>query len=257
MTTDAEIVPIEVPDLKGEQYSIVLNRLHETLSPQTYLEIGVLEGHALKHSRCSTIAIDPNFTISDIAVINGIIKSSILHLFPMKSDEFFANYSPSAIFGRPVDMAFLDGMHLCEFLLRDFYNVERHCKKNSIIILHDCLPVETAITTRKPWGGNDRVIAPQRHGWWAGDVWRTSLLLKRRRPDLFLTVVDAAPTGLVMITNLDSESTKLKDNYREYVDEMLCFDLHKIGIEKYFSEMNVLPTSEIKQAEDISRRFWL
>jgi hypothetical protein len=48
-----------------------------------------------------------------------------------------------------------------------------------------------------------------RAGWWTGDVWRAALLLKRRRPDLQITTVDAFPTGLVLITNVDPSSRYL------------------------------------------------
>src|SRR5256885_12302956 len=36
--------------------------------------------------------------------------------------------------GRPVDLAFIDGMHLFEFALRDFVNLERYCAPGSTIL---------------------------------------------------------------------------------------------------------------------------
>jgi len=78
----------------------------------------------------------------------GKLLRSRLGLYQMPSDAFFAHYSPTALVGTPIEMAFLDGLHRCEYLLRDFINTERHCKPNSIVALHDCLPVEAAITGR-------------------------------------------------------------------------------------------------------------
>ncbi|MGH7155803.1 MAG: class I SAM-dependent methyltransferase, partial [Acetobacteraceae bacterium] len=61
------------------------------LIPQTYLEIGTMSGTTLRLARCPSIAIDPSFSSLDKDVISG--KPSCL-LFQMKSDEFFAQYSP-------------------------------------------------------------------------------------------------------------------------------------------------------------------
>ena len=49
------------------------------------------------------------------------------HLFEMTSDAFFAAHSPSALLGRPVDLAFIDGMCRFELALRDVLNIEPHC----------------------------------------------------------------------------------------------------------------------------------
>jgi hypothetical protein len=242
-------------DLTGEYYSIVLSRLHDVLKPRSYLEIGVLAGDVLKYARCPSIGVDPKFDFRDIAVVNEIVKKPELHLFQMTSDDFFATHSPTALFGRPIDMAFLDGMHRCEYLLRDFINVERHCKKNSVVVLHDCLPAEVGITERAQ--NRAQAISVNRKDWWTGDVWRTALLLKRRRLDLSVTTIDAAPTGLVLITNLDPANMALSENYQEHVTEMFSWDLSKIGIPNYFAEMNVISTSLMSTSEGITERFWL
>ena len=244
-----------MPDLKGEHYLHALQRLHATLQPKTYLEIGVSQGHSLALARCRSIAVDPAFQITP-EHLHAVISKPSMHFFETTSDDFFASHSPRRIFGRPVDIAFLDGMHRCEFLLRDFANVERHCKKNSVVVLHDCLPVEPAIAHRAP-SEPRKVIQEHRATWWAGDVWRTSLLLRRRRPDLSLTVLDSNPTGLVLITNLDPASRMLQDQYSIMVQEMLSFDLAKIGVQSLFAEMNVQPSEMILRHEELTKHFWL
>jgi hypothetical protein len=151
-------------------------------------------------------------------------------------------------------MAFLDGMHLCECLLRDFINVERHSRRNSVLILHDCLPVEWPMAERKH---TRSPIRPHHKHSWAGDVWRTALLLKRRRTDLAITAYAAPPTGVICVTNLQPSSTALADSYADCVREMMAESLPELGIETLFETLKVEPTSAIEDQRAISSRFWL
>lgn len=237
------------PDLPGEPYRDLIKRLHNVLTPKTYLEIGTLTGVTIALATCPTIAIDPLFQIESGSMVTN---KPACHLFQMTSDDFFAGHDPKALFGRPIDLAFLDGMHRCEFLLRDFFNTERSCKRNSIILLHDCLPVEEPITNRVQ--GIGVATEAHRQGWWTGDVWRTAQALKRFRPDLYITAYDAAPTGLVAVTNLDSSSTTLADSYRQIVKEMMEW---KLDIDGYFAELNVESTTVLDNHEKMTSRFWL
>jgi hypothetical protein len=72
-----------------------------------------------------------------------------------------------------------------------------------------------------------------------------------------MTVVDASPTGLVLITNLDPSSRVLRDGYARHVDEMLTWSLDEIGVPGLFKEMEVESTSSIETPDQISARFWL
>ena len=38
---------------------------------------------------------------------------------------------------------------------------------------------------------------------WSGDVWKVVVWLRRHRPDLRITTLDVAPTGLAVVTGLD------------------------------------------------------
>jgi hypothetical protein len=146
-------------------------------------------------------------------------------------------------------------MHLCEFLLRDFLNTERFCCNNSIIALHDCLPLDLVMAERE-WPSSDRQSL-SRKGWWTGDVWRCALILKRRRPDLRITALDAPPTGLVLITNLDPCSTFLRDHYASLVEEMHAVSLSDLTLAGIHAELKVQPTSALSHLEQIASRFWL
>ncbi len=243
--------PAWVPDHSGEHYLTVLRRLHECLNPGTYLEIGCDKGESLALARCASVAIDPNPHIRAEAAIG---TKPFCAFYRMTSDAFFKQHSPNTILGGPIEMAFLDGMHLCEYLLRDFINVERYSRRNSVIVLHDCLPVEWPMAermhTRKP-------IREHHKDAWTGDVWRAALLLKRRRPDLEITAYAAPPTGLVCVTNLAPASTILSDSYVSCVREMMAISLPEFGIETLFETLNVEPTSVIEDQGAISTRFWL
>jgi hypothetical protein len=164
----------------------------------------------------------------------------------MTSDDFFGTIDPTAVLGRRIDLAFLDGLHLCEFLLRDFLNTERFCSSNSVIALHDCLPLDFVMVERQY--SADRTLELHRRTWLTGDVWRCALLLKRRRPDLRIMAVDTRPTGLLLVTNLDPNSTILRDRYVSLVDEMHTFSLHEVTLAGLHTELNVVPTSSVMQA---------
>ena len=239
-----------LPLLQGHVYYVVLQWLHATLQPKTYLEIGTLFGDTLRLSSAASLAIDPEFQLN--ADVVG--KKPLCGLYQLTSDRFFAQHSARTILGGPVELAFLDGMHRCEFLLRDFANVEREAVPNAVIAMHDCVPIEAPMTNRD---GPGTAIDPERQGWWTGDVWRTVLALKRFRPDLRILTLDAPPTGIVLVTGLDPASTMLRDRYWEIVDNMMAWSLEGQGLERLYAELPVQSTSLIDTPEKLTVRFWL
>ncbi|WP_296706063.1 class I SAM-dependent methyltransferase [Rhodoblastus sp.] len=202
----------------GVNYVEFLRVLHGRLKPATYFEIGVQFGDTLKLANCATICVDPRFQCE----INVLCGKPVCHCYQMTSDEFFGANNPTAIFGRPIDFAFLDGMHWFEFLLRDFINTEKHCASRSTIVMHDCLPPGFYMTTRD----NDAVNHPESDfkGWWAGDVWKIVPTLIKYRPDLSISITDCAPTGLVIVTNLNPDDTILTTNYNQILTEFKEMD---------------------------------
>jgi capsular polysaccharide biosynthesis protein len=239
-----------LPPLTGANYLEVLRLFHQELRPLTYMEIGTLTGESLKSVGCPTIAIDAQFELEG----NVVGRKQLCHFYQMRSDLFFKQYDPRAILGHQLDAAFLDGMHLCEFTLRDFANVERHSRQNSVVFIHDCLPLEFLICGRVH---RQESVDPGRRGWWQGDVWRVILALKRRRPDLRITMLDAQPTGLACITNLNPASDVLFARYAEIVDEMHSWALEDIGLIEYQRMVDVESTSIVDTPEKMARRFWL
>src|SRR5690349_5859629 len=121
-------------------YFDLLRRLHVAMRPRTYLEIGVHTGMSLELASPGTsiVGIDP------VPAIRRPINHTS-RLFFETSDDFFEKHDVHEILGgRPIDMAFIDGMHLFEFALRDFINIERYCARGSVVLVHDCYPLDAA-----------------------------------------------------------------------------------------------------------------
>ncbi|HEX7388515.1 MAG TPA: class I SAM-dependent methyltransferase [Acidiphilium sp.] len=231
--------PVELmPYHAGIEYFDCLSKLHEILAPERYLEVGVCKGESLARARAASIAVDPGFQMPEFDVLKG---KPACHFFQCESDAFFAGHDPVGILGGPVDLAFLDGMHWFEFLLRDFANTERVCHQNSVIVLHDCLPIDPRVAYRDPAEHlrADAVVP----GWWAGDVWKLPVLLKRHRPDLTMVALDAPPTGLILIARLDPANRSLNERYAAMVDSMMTVDLAEFGLARLFETLAPHPTA--------------
>lgn len=237
--------------INGVNYVEILKIVHRNLRPSTYLEVGVFTGNTLRLSQCPTIGVDPEFRISGGLPAN----CSSLHLFQKTSDAFFKDHDPTAIFGAPVDLAFLDGMHRFEFLLRDLIHTEAHCRPNSIIVLHDCMPGDAHITARSM--SDPRRAQSSNPDFWAGDVWKLLPILRRHRPDLRIVATDAAPTGLVFLTNLNPSCTVLQKNYFDIVEQWLSVDLADYGVGRLIDEAAPIKARQMASPDFCANHFWL
>jgi tetratricopeptide (TPR) repeat protein len=217
-------------NLGGEHYTEVLARVFEQLRPRTYVEIGIFQGQSLQLAKPPTIAIgiDPEPRLARAPAANH-------RIFAETSDAFFAGRDLIAeLGGVPVDLAFIDGMHHFEHALRDFTNLERFCTRRSVILIHDCYPLDRETAER---------IQPP--GFWSGDVWRLIVLLKKYRPDLAIDTIGAPPTGLGVVRNLDPGSRVLQENYSRLCDEFLCLDYSCLDRDKP-QELNLFPNDPEK-----------
>jgi tetratricopeptide (TPR) repeat protein len=195
--------------LRGPGYHEVLQRIHEFLRPRTYVEIGVDKTDSIRLAGAETrcIGVDPAPTISSPLPPN-------VRIFSQTSDDFFLrNDVRKELGGLPVDLAFIDGLHLFDAALRDFVNLERLCHRGSTILVHDCFPHDARTAQRE-----------RATGFWTGDVWRLVVLLKRYRPDLSIHTIAAPPTGLCVVRNLDPDSEYLSRNLARITDEFMHFD---------------------------------
>lgn len=200
--------------------------LHRVFRPRTYLEIGVSKGGSLARSRAKSIGIDPAFAIT--AELNCDVR-----LFRATSDDFFTRADAFAHFdGVPVDVAYVDGMHLAEFALRDFMNVEKRMARTGVVALDDMLPRNPLEAAR------DRRTGP-----WAGDVYKLHRVLKTYRPDLTLVPLNVHPTGTYLVFGLDPDSTVLDEHYDEIEATLLTPDPQAVDQEWLERRSAVDPTA--------------
>jgi hypothetical protein len=179
----------------------LLRDIHQLYQPRSYLEIGVSKGGSLTLSRTQTIAIDPAYALT------AEIQCD-LELVRTTSDEFFAREGAlERLEAGCVDLAFIDGLHLVEFALRDFMNVERNAAWTSVIVFDDVLPRNVREPLRERGGMR----------YWAGDVYKLHEILAEYRPDLLLLRVDTEPTGVLIVLGADPENGVLEARYDEIV----------------------------------------
>ena len=197
-------VLVETEMLSGEHYHLILKRFHELLQPTAYVEIGVARGETLAFALPETkaVGIDPDPKISHQL-------SDKTEVFPFTSDAFFDKYDLQKI-ANGFELAFIDGLHLFEQVLKDFINIERCASKDTIVLLHDTIPPDEL-------SGSREYIKPC----WAGDCWKIVPCLKAYRPDLQIFTLTSKPTGLTMVTNLAPSSTILAEKYNEIVSEFV------------------------------------
>jgi hypothetical protein len=131
-----------------------------------------------------------------------------------------------------------------------------NCRRNSIIVLHDCLPVDVYIVEREDNHAR-RLKLSSKPQWWAGDVWKTVVALRKFHPDLVMLVLDAPPTGLVLITNLDPPSRVLDEDYFRICAELAGVDLLSYGLERHIAECDIHNTRQFTTVQDFAARFWL
>ena len=195
-------------------YLEFLDRLHLALAPRTYLEIGIRNGDSLTLSRCPSVGIDPDFEVTHpLPGSTTLVRST--------SDRYFDSLGPDGPFGGlPVDLAFIDGMHLLEFAVRDFANIERHSAWSSVAVFDDVLPRDVDMAAR------------ERHTQaWTGDVFRILEVLGAERPDLTLLVVDTEPTGLLLVLGLDPGNQRIPTHFDEAVTDRIAPDPQAVPVD--------------------------
>jgi tetratricopeptide (TPR) repeat protein len=194
-------------EMPGKDYYDWLKCFHQWLNPASYVEIGLGHGRSLALAGPATkaVGIDPYQGFWDN--LNYVCPHGPAALFPLTSDYFFASHDLRKVIGQDTfDLAFIDGLHLFEQALKDFINLERYARKDSVILIHDCLPIAPIVAER------DRCT-----GFWTGDVWRIIPCLKTFRPDLKIATIPTKPSGLGVVTSLDATSSVLADNFDEIV----------------------------------------
>jgi len=162
--------------------------LHRWLQPALYLEIGVDQGVSLACASGPAIGVDPRPELK--------LKAELpptAHIVPSSSDAFFATQADALLHPAP-ELAFIDGMHLFEFALRDLLHTETHMAPWGLIVIDDIFPCHSVQAHRR-----------RRSSSWTGDVWKLLPILRQIRPDLTLLCLNAHTTGLLLIAGLDAD----------------------------------------------------
>jgi hypothetical protein len=202
--------------LPGPDFYEVLGWLHEELKPASYVEIGVMSGESLKLASPPTLAlgIDP-------APIADQAWRTSTRIVPLTSTEFFARHDLAALLGMPhFSLAFIDGLHLFEQAIEDLYHLERYAAPDSLIAVHDTVPLDEETSGRQ-----------RRHMFHTGDVWKLIPFLACCRPDLDVITVRSAPSGLTLIRRLKPCGAALDGRLRQFSE--LSWDYYQANHEKF------------------------
>jgi hypothetical protein len=185
-----------------------LAQLHGLVEPVHYLEIGVQYGYGLATAQPGTlvIGVDPNPLVNQVLPAAATTK-----VHPVTSDHYFA--APELHPDPPIDLAFIDGLHLFEAALRDFMGVELHGHRRTVVLFDDTLPRNHQEAAREMCPGD-----------WTGDVWKLIPILTDHRPDLLVLPVDTWPTGTLLVFGLDPQNAILHDAYEAIEEQYLGVD---------------------------------
>lgn len=180
----------------------LLEFIHNMLEPEFYFEIGVDEGLSLARAQGRALGVDarPDLDLK-------VQLPDTAEIIRISSDGFFKTQAQEKFTMAP-DVAFIDGMHLFEFALRDFINLERYSAPYTLIGIDDIFPCHPIQAERR-----------RQSGAWTGDVWKLIPVLQRYRPDLTFLMLDCYTTGLLLISGLDASNRKLENNYEQILNE--------------------------------------
>lgn len=219
--------------MPGPDHYVMLNHLHNVLQPGLYLEVGVDQGRSIAAAQPPThvVGIDPK------PHINTPPRAEC-NLLPIASDDFFASNRASELLSSGIDLAFIDGLHEFQQIVRDFWHVERYCKEDATIVLHETIPYDDYSATQTP-----------QTSWWAGDVWKLIPLLQSARPDLEMFVIRTPPSGLTVIRDLKSTPVTSLEDFEKQAREFAELDVA-------YLHNHVLPEIEqiANEPEAVTRR---
>ena len=194
---------------------------HKHFKPVTYVEIGVGRGQSMKCALPPTLCIGIDPAPEVMYSFNTYTR-----IFEMTSDAFFEKCDLiSELGGRRVEMAFIDGLHQFEQVLKNFINIEKNASSDSLIFLYDCLPLDDITSSRE-----------RKTKFWTGDSWKVIPCLRRYRPDLKIISMPIYPAGLAVVTNLDPDSGVLKEMFDQATREFIPLNFSDVrDVENVFN----------------------
>jgi hypothetical protein len=170
------------------QFLALMKRI---LRPHTYIEVGIGEGATFFSDPVPefVIGIDPNLQFG-ATLASRTPNCRGMVIMRSSSDEAFAEFSSHNTLGdHKADMAFVDGLHHSDVVLRDIANCARVSRENALIFVHDVFPGNEAQASRQPIAGA-----------WMGDVYKVVPVIVRLLHWVpTLLIKDIAPSGMFIL----------------------------------------------------------
>lgn len=128
-----------------ELHSTLISKIVELTGCETYLELGVQQGHNIKEvskycKRC--IGVD----------INDILLFRDFEFYKMSTDDFFMKFIEK------IDIVFIDADHHFEQVKKDFINSLNSLNEHGIIFLHDTDPYEERYLEQNYCGDSYKIL---------------------------------------------------------------------------------------------------
>ena len=222
-------------------YLHFLRALHRNVY-EGYFEIGTRTGDSLVLSQSPSIAIDPFFQLNE----NPIGNKDFCLMFQETSDSFFENRLPK-LSGLKCQLAFIDGMHLFEYALKDFINLTKISSEKALFLFHDPIPWTFKMATR-----NNETL--ERNEAWTGDIWKLVHILIDAGMKDNINLLGSAPSGLLAVLNPDKKIiAKLEKNYDKICAQWLDVELNENNLLKFYETgVFVKPEVYLQSLEQIS-----
>ena len=222
-------------------YLDFLKALHKNIY-EGYFEIGTRTGASLALSNSPSVSIDPFFQLSTDPVGN----KDLCLMFQETSDSFFQNRLPF-LSDLKCQLAFIDGMHLFEYALKDFINLAKISSEKSLFLFHDPIPWTFQMATRN----YDDV---PRGSAWTGDIWKLVHIFIDVGMKDNVKLLTSAPSGLLAVLNPDEKLvSKLENNYDQICSKWLDVNLSEDSLQRFYdSGVFAKPHLYIQYLKEIS-----
>ncbi len=209
---------------QGINYLTVLKKLHEK-KYECYFEIGSRSGSSLELSQSPSVGIDPYFQLKG----NIVGKKDFCLLFQEKSDQFF-EMSLKKFPEIKCELGFIDGMHLFEYALKDFINLNKISSLDSVFLFHDPMPWSYEMATRN-------FESLPRNAAWVGDIWKLITIFIELGMKDQVSVLTSAPSGLLAVVNPDQKAIfQLENNFDDIVHRWKDISLKDFGISNFYDQ---------------------
>jgi len=215
-----------------KDYLAFLQALHQKVY-EGYFEIGTRRGNSLTLSQSPSIAIDPCFDIKH----DPVGSKDYCLLFQNKSEDFFQNIMPNLSFLK-CQLAFIDGMHLFEYALKDFINLVKNSSEEALFLFHDPIPFSFEMATRD-------YNSIQYGKEWTGDIWKLVPILIEAGLKDDIKLLTSSPTGLLAVFSPDKRIVlEIENNYEKICSKWIDIELSEKQLNDFY-QTNIFIRPEI------------